>query len=220
MYVESSDGETTDIDTDLAPANIEDVPAMELNHEIPQLNMDGPPADFSVQCSHVITAWNKNCADWQEAEDDAVKGREDILRRMEGSLALSTREVNRYARKLASARGRQAIRQSNVHAFAGALKAQRTVFRNRKNEAKSTVVMVAELFEAVKEGVTCPITHSPLTENPVVTQEGHTYNQGAIQQAFANSPGKSPMTNAAISEALVPNRAIANIAQSAAQLLD
>merc|ERR1719453_1094161 len=54
----------------------------------------------------------------------------------------------------------------------------------------------------------CPITHDVMTD-PVVAQDGHTYERNAIEKWFSKGNLKSPTTGEEMpSTALVPNRAI------------
>lgn len=57
----------------------------------------------------------------------------------------------------------------------------------------------------------CPITHQ-IMQQPVIAQDGFTYDKNSIQQWFTRSPGvvRSPMTNLPIGRALRPNTQMKN----------
>ncbi|CAF5013749.1 unnamed protein product, partial [Rotaria socialis] len=67
-------------------------------------------------------------------------------------------------------------------------------------------------MKALDDAVSCPITLS-LFRDPVVAQDGHTYERAAIEE-WIRKNGTSPITNKQISlEHLVPNYAIKKIVE-------
>ena len=55
----------------------------------------------------------------------------------------------------------------------------------------------------------CPITQD-IMEDPVIIDDGHTFERTAIQQSFLISGFKSPITRAEVSNRLIPNIALRN----------
>ena len=55
----------------------------------------------------------------------------------------------------------------------------------------------------------CPITQD-IMEDPVIIDDGHTFEREAIQQSFQISGFKSPITRAQVSNRLIPNIALRN----------
>merc|ERR1712146_368871 len=49
---------------------------------------------------------------------------------------------------------------------------------------------------------TCPITHE-IMKNPVIAEDGFTYERKAIEEHFNRSGGKSPMTRQEIGRTLI-----------------
>lgn len=219
QIVDSSDGETTDFDADLAPANVKDPGPLGVYHTMPTLDLSKPQEELGGQCADVLTAWAKNKAYFEGLKEADNEQRDAYCATVEQRLDDAVAEVNSLVRKLATARGRCTTRRDNLKRARDSSNASRAIWDKRIKEAKTSSVAIAETLEAVKQAAQCPINHTTMAD-PAITVDGHTYDRQAIEQAFANNPGKSPMSNAQISENLTPNRAIANLAQCAAQLLD
>jgi len=76
-------------------------------------------------------------------------------------------------------------------------------FNSESDSAKIAGRLLADPGEFV-----CPILHS-LIDNPVVADDGHTYEKAAIEEAL-QLRSRSPMTNACMSKILIPNLAMAS----------
>ena len=219
QIVDSSDGETTDLDTDLAPANVKDPGPLVVYYTMPTLDLSKPQEELGAQCADVLTAWAKNKAYFDGLKEADNEQRDAYCATVEQRLDDAVSEVNSLVRKLATAKGRCATRRDNLKRARDASNGSRAIWDKRIKKAKTSSVAVAETLEAVKQVTQCPINHTTMAD-PAITADGHTYDSPAIKQAFANNPGKSPMSNARISENLTPNRAVRNLVLSSAQLLD
>ena len=219
QIVDSSDGETTDLDADLAPANVKDPGPLAVHYIMPTLDLSKPQEELGGQCADVLTTWARNKAYFDGLKEADNEQRDAYCATVEERVDEAVSDVNSLVRRLATARERCATRRANLKRARDASNASRAVWDKRIKEAKTTSVAVAETLEAVKQITQCPIDHTAMVE-PAITVDGHTYDREAIEQAFANNPGKSPMSNAHISENLTPNRAVRNLILSSAQLID
>ena len=64
-----------------------------------------------------------------------------------------------------------------------------------------------EKEKVVPDEFLCPITLELMTD-PVLAEDGHTYERSAITDWFANGNGLSPKTQATMGRAIVPNFAL------------
>ena len=74
---------------------------------------------------------------------------------------------------------------------------------------------ISQVFlDTLCDSCSCPITLL-LYNDPVIASDGYTYERKALLEHFATNGQTSPMTNAPMPRAVVPNRAIRQLVESA-----
>ena len=96
---------------------------------------------------------------------------------------------------------------SNHHIFIKYI----SIYNNNNQQGSSSVITTMQ--EVPKEFI-CPISQE-LFINPVIADDGHTYEESAIKRWFSGGKLKSPLTNEYLkSDKLIPNKTLANLVNS------
>ena len=156
-YVDSSDDcETTDLDSEVNPAHVNDPGQLALQHPIPTLDVTKSQGQLSEQCAEVLAAWAKDVADLNAKKEADNAPREAYSATVKQQVELSESELKTYSEKLARAKERMATRKGDHKRAREAVDASHKVWNNRIKETKTTSVTIAETLEAVKQVTQCP----------------------------------------------------------------